>query len=89
MLSFGMSVDCKDRPLEVQSLQGKGAAELEKIQQSYRAAVLKAKARSPLYAPHPYPKTERRSSRVFAMLILTGFFQETLGETPRTRTSHL
>jgi hypothetical protein len=51
-------VDCKDRPLEVQTLHGKGAADLENIRQSYRAAVLKAKPRSPLYALHPYPKTQ-------------------------------
>ncbi|HEV2855831.1 MAG TPA: hypothetical protein VHC97_23790 [Thermoanaerobaculia bacterium] len=51
-------VDCKDRPLEVQSLhRAIGVADLEKVRQSYRAAVLKAKPRSPLYAPHPYPRT--------------------------------
>lgn len=51
-------VDCKDRPLEVQSLhRAIGVADLENIQQSYRAAVLKAKPHSPLYAPHPYPRT--------------------------------
>jgi hypothetical protein len=49
-------VDCKDRPLEVQSLHKMSAADLEKVRQNYRAAVLKAKPRSPLYAPHPYPK---------------------------------
>jgi hypothetical protein len=51
-------VDCKDRPLEVQSLhRASGVADLESVQKSYRAAVLKAKPHSPLYAPHPYPRT--------------------------------
>lgn len=50
-------VDCKDRAAEVQFLHKMSVADLEKIRQNYRAAVLKAKARSPLYAPHPYPKT--------------------------------
>jgi hypothetical protein len=51
-------VDCKDRPLEVQSLHRTIAvADLEKVRQSYRAAVLKARPGSSLYAPHPYPRT--------------------------------
>jgi hypothetical protein len=49
-------VDCKDRSLEVQSLHKMSAADLGKVRQNYRAAVLKAKPRSPLYTPHPYPK---------------------------------
>jgi hypothetical protein len=50
-------VDCQDRSLEVQSLHKMSAADLGKIRQNYRAAVLKAKPRSPLYAPRPYPQT--------------------------------
>lgn len=51
-------VDCKDRLAEVRTLHKEfGTADIETAWQNHAAAVRRAKPGSPLYAPHPFPKT--------------------------------
>lgn len=70
-------VDCADRAGEVQSLhnsifKGRDVAEMRR---KYRAEVMAAKPRTPLYAPHPYPKTRQEVVQDFKYAYFNRLFE--------------